>query len=136
MGEAYNGVVSICLKKLSNLRYKNGSYARSWKGYLSKRSAVQAFLANVVKTELRGCERTDLQVGQKGSYPLTNWCHFEGFSRSRSGEIRDGNESSAHPEGEGFGVRDSRGSLPHDQESSSPHLEVRIVHCLCSRRLR
>ena len=33
-----------------------------------------------------------------------------------SGEIRDWNESSAHPEGEGFGVRHSRGSLPHDQE--------------------
>merc|ERR1712221_15159 len=107
--------VSICLKKV-NLKFLKMGHARSRKGYFSKRSPLQALSSDLAEVELRRCEGADLQIGQERPHAFPDRRHSQGFPRSRSGEIRDGSQSSAHPEGERIGLRDPRRSLPHDQE--------------------
>merc|ERR1711953_1530754 len=103
MGEA-NFYYFTCLKIKKKKNFKNGSHARSRKGYFSKRSALQAFTSDLAEAEFRGCQGSDLQVGQEGSHSFSNRRHFEGFSRSRSGEICDWNQSPPHSEGERLGL--------------------------------
>merc|ERR1711931_423294 len=119
MGEAYNCVVSICLKFqiLSILRkIHHGSHARTGQGYFPKRPSLQTLSAYLAEAEFGGRQGADLQIGQKRFDALANRRHPSRFPRRRSGEIRHRHESASNPEGEGTGVGNSRGSISYDQE--------------------
>merc|ERR1712198_183890 len=102
MGLSSFNLFKFSFQKIKLKIFENGSYARSRKGYFSKRSPLQALTSHLVEAELRGCQGADLQVGEEGPHSFPDRCHSQRFPRSRSGEIRDGNQSSPHIKAKGL----------------------------------